>query len=143
MDLIYHRATTEDLEVLTRTRAVVLQEANGLPEDADMSRVETGAREYYRRALADGSHVAYLVYDGETLVGARRCQLLSGNAYLSKPDREESVHHEHDTRRHPTADGASPGAPWIFWWARPAGPAPPSPWRLRPWDGPCTRNTAL
>ena len=70
LDLIYHRATTEDLEVLTKTRAVVLREANGLPEDADMSRVETGAREYYRRALADGSHVAYLVYDGETLVGA-------------------------------------------------------------------------
>lgn len=70
MDLIYHRATAEDLEVLTRTRVVVLREANGLPADADMSQVEAQAREYYRRALADGSHAAYLVYDGERVVGA-------------------------------------------------------------------------
>ena len=58
MDLIYHRATAEDLEVLTRTRVVVLREANGLPANADMSQVEAQAREYYRRALADGSHAA-------------------------------------------------------------------------------------
>ena len=32
--------------------------------------MEAQTREYYRRALADGSHVAYLVYDGEALVGA-------------------------------------------------------------------------
>ena len=70
MELIYHRATAEDLEVLTKTRAVVLREANGLPGDADLSAVEAQTREYYRRALADGSYVAYLVYDGEALVGA-------------------------------------------------------------------------
>ncbi len=35
-----------------------------------MSNVEQESYEYYKRALASGEHIAYLVYDGESFVGA-------------------------------------------------------------------------
>lgn len=69
MELTWHRATEEALEVLAHSRAEVLRADNKLPETEDLSSHAAGARAYYQRALADGSHVAYLVYDGEALVG--------------------------------------------------------------------------
>lgn len=70
MDLIYKRALTDDLELLTETRIEVLLAANGLPEGTDMDRVRKETRRYYERALPDGSHVAYLVLDEGRFVGA-------------------------------------------------------------------------
>lgn len=70
MDLIYKRASTDDLELLTETRIEVLLAANGLPEGTDMDRVRKETRRYYERALPDGSHVAYLVLDEGRFVGA-------------------------------------------------------------------------
>ena len=70
MELDYHKATLEDLDLLVRTRIQVLLAANQLPEDTDMTAVETASRDYYRAALADGSHAAWLVFDGDTWIGA-------------------------------------------------------------------------
>lgn len=70
MDLTYKRASLEDLELLTETRIEVLLAANGLPEDTDMEQVRRETRLYYERALSDGSHVAYLVLEGDRFVGA-------------------------------------------------------------------------
>lgn len=70
MNFTYKTATIEDLEVLTRTRVEVLRAANKLDETVDMSLVERESREYYQKALADGSHVAVIVFDGEQFVGA-------------------------------------------------------------------------
>nr|WP_326185863.1 GNAT family N-acetyltransferase [uncultured Oscillibacter sp.] len=70
MELIYRRATAEDLDLLVRTRIEVLRAANGLDGAVDMSEVEAQSRDYYRRALAKGAHIAYLVFDGEELAGA-------------------------------------------------------------------------
>ena len=61
MELIYKRAALEDIDLLTETRIEVLRAANRLDADTDMSLVESESREYYQRALADGSHTAYLV----------------------------------------------------------------------------------
>lgn len=69
MNIIYKKATLDDLDLLTRTRIEVLRAANKLGSDVDMSIVESGSREYYKRALADGSHTAYLVFDGGVLWG--------------------------------------------------------------------------
>lgn len=66
----YRRATIEDLNELVRTRIKVLRAANKLDESVDMSEVERQSKGYYEKALADGSHTAYLVYDGDTFVGA-------------------------------------------------------------------------
>ena len=66
----YRRATIEDLDELVRTRIEVLRAANKLDERVDMSEVERQSRDYYTKALADGSHTAYLVYDGDKFVGA-------------------------------------------------------------------------
>jgi len=65
----YHRATLDDLDALTETRIRTLRAANNLPDTAEMPEVRENTREYYRSALADGSHVAYLVYDGNEVVG--------------------------------------------------------------------------
>lgn len=70
IDLRYKKASLDDLELLTKTRIQVLRAANRLDDSANMSEVEAESRAYYKRALADGTHTAYLVFDGETFVGA-------------------------------------------------------------------------
>ena len=66
----YKKATIEDLEVLVTTRIEVLRAANKLETDADMSEVERQSREYYSKALIDGAHTAYLVFDEGLFIGA-------------------------------------------------------------------------
>lgn len=70
MQIIYKRAAAEDIEQLTETRIRVLRAANKLSPDTDMSEVERQSYEYYRQALSDGTHIAYLVFDGSRFVGA-------------------------------------------------------------------------
>lgn len=64
------RATMEDIDELVRTRIIVLRAANKLSDDEDMSVVEEESYAYYRRALESGEHIAYLVYDNGSFVGA-------------------------------------------------------------------------
>ena len=66
----YKRATLNDLEELVRTRIIVLRAANKLDENTDMSEVERQSRDYYKKALTDGTHTAYLVYDNDRFIGA-------------------------------------------------------------------------
>ena len=66
----YKRATVENIDELVRTRLMVLRAANKLSENVDMSVVEQESFAYYKRALETGEHIAYLVYDNGTFVGA-------------------------------------------------------------------------
>lgn len=68
--LIWKKAGLSDLEMLVATRITVLRAANRLPDDTDMSEAEESSRKYYKMALSDRSHTAYLVFDGEDFVGA-------------------------------------------------------------------------
>ncbi len=68
--LSYRRADLSDLDTLTQVRVQVLRAANHLDESADMSLVEQESRRYYETSLDNGSHAAYLVYDGDQVVGA-------------------------------------------------------------------------
>ncbi len=70
MNLTYKRASLEDIDLLTETRIEVLRAANKLPGDVDMSEVERQSHDYYQKALRDGSHIAYLVFDENRFVGA-------------------------------------------------------------------------
>ena len=70
MGLDYRKATTDNLDILTKTRIEVLRAANGLDDNTNMSRVEKETRAYYENALANGSHTAYLVFDGDVFIGA-------------------------------------------------------------------------
>ena len=70
MKLSYKKATVEDIAVLTETRILVLRAANQLAEDVDMQAVKAETFKYYVEALANDTHVAYLVFDGEVFVGA-------------------------------------------------------------------------
>lgn len=70
MELRYIKASIDDLDILTETRIEVLRAANQLSEDADMSEVKEQSYQYYKKALCDGSHAAYLVFDGDKFVGA-------------------------------------------------------------------------
>lgn len=70
MELTYKKAELGDIEMLTRTRIEVLRAANQLDETADMAEVERQSYDYYRTALSDGSHVAYLVYCDGAFAGA-------------------------------------------------------------------------
>ena len=68
--LRYQKATTKDIELLTKTRITVLRAANKLSDDIDMSEVEKESYDYYKDALEHGTHTAYLVFDDEMCVGA-------------------------------------------------------------------------
>lgn len=63
MQLQYKRAAIEDITILTETRVEVLRAANQLPDDTDMNEVREQSHQYYKKALCDGAHVAYLVFD--------------------------------------------------------------------------------
>ena len=58
MELIYQRATMDDIDILTESRIRVLRAANQLSDDVDMAEVERESREYYMESLKDGSHTA-------------------------------------------------------------------------------------
>ena len=66
----YKKATIADIDELVRTRIIVLRASNKLSNDVDMSLVEKESYEYYKSALETGEHIAYLVYDNETFIGA-------------------------------------------------------------------------
>ena len=66
----YKKVTIADIDELVRTRIIVLRTANKLSNDVDMSLVEKESYEYYKSALETGEHIAYLVYDNETFIGA-------------------------------------------------------------------------
>lgn len=66
----YKKATMADIDELVRTRIIVLRAANKLSDDVDMSVVEKESYAYYKRALETGEHIAYLVYDNGTFIGA-------------------------------------------------------------------------
>ncbi len=70
MALEYRKATLDDLEILTETRIKVLRAANKLSDETDMSEVEKQSSEYYKNALKNGTHTAYLIFDGDAFVGA-------------------------------------------------------------------------
>lgn len=70
MKLTYKKATIEDIDVLTKTRIEVLRAANQLPDDTDMSEVEKQSYDYYKKALCDGTHIAYLIFDENRFAGA-------------------------------------------------------------------------
>lgn len=66
----YKRATIEDIAELVKTRIIVLRAANKLSDDMDMSVVEKESYAYYRHTIESGDHIAYLVYDNGTFIGA-------------------------------------------------------------------------
>lgn len=70
MNLIYKKATIADIDILTETRIEVLRAANQLSKEVDMGEVRRQSYDYYRTALGDGSHIAYLIFDGDTFAGA-------------------------------------------------------------------------
>ena len=70
MKLTYKKATIEDINLLTKSRIEVLKAANKLADDVDMAEVETQAQDYYKKALPNGTHTAYLVFDSDRFIGA-------------------------------------------------------------------------
>ena len=66
----YKRAGTEDIELLVKVRLEVLRAANHLSDDTQMAFVEQQSREYYEEFLQTGTHVAYLVFHEEKIIGA-------------------------------------------------------------------------
>lgn len=69
MNLTYKKATIEDIDILTETRIEVLRAANKLTRDTDMSEVKKQSYHYYKKALCDGTHIAYLIFDDSQFVG--------------------------------------------------------------------------
>lgn len=70
MNLIYKKATIEDINLLTKSRIEVLKAANRLADDVDMEEVEARSWDYYEKALSDRTHTAYLVFDSNRFIGA-------------------------------------------------------------------------
>ena len=69
MELTFRKATLEDLQQLLDIRIEALRAANDLDETADMSTVSAQIERYYTEALPKGQHDAFLIYNGEELIG--------------------------------------------------------------------------
>lgn len=65
-DLTYRKGTAQEVELLVSTRMEAMAAMHGVEMTAAL---EAQIRDYYARALTDGSHVAYLVYDGAIFAG--------------------------------------------------------------------------
>ena len=70
MNLIYQKAGISDINMLTKTRVQVLRAANRLDDSIDMGEMEKESYSYYAQSLVNGSHIAYLVFDGTKFVGS-------------------------------------------------------------------------
>lgn len=70
MELTYRFATIEDIDILVSTRMDILIDMLKLDPDTDMSELAAATRPYYEKAIADGSQIAVLVFDGDIFVGA-------------------------------------------------------------------------
>ncbi|MBR1815965.1 MAG: GNAT family N-acetyltransferase [Lachnospiraceae bacterium] len=70
MNLIYKKATIDDLETLLKTRIEVLRAANELEDDINMDKVKQESKKYYIKSLHNNMHTAYLVFDNDSFVGA-------------------------------------------------------------------------
>lgn len=64
------KATIGDIDELVQTRIIVLRAANKLSDDVDMTKVVKESYTYYKKALENGEHIAYLVYDNGKFIGA-------------------------------------------------------------------------
>lgn len=69
MEIIYKKATIDDLNILTETRIEVLKAANQLGNDVDMLEIKKQSMDYYQSAINDNTHVAYLIFDEDKFVG--------------------------------------------------------------------------
>ena len=63
-------ATLDDLDLLTASRVKVLRAANKLDDSVDMTEIKKESYNYYKKALADGTHFAILVMDDGNFIGA-------------------------------------------------------------------------
>lgn len=70
MNLTYKKAGLNDMDLLTESRIEVLRSANQLDADTDMTAIAKESYFYYKDAISNSEHIAYLVYDGKTFVGS-------------------------------------------------------------------------
>ena len=67
---VYKKATIKDIDVLTRTRILVLRAANNLSADTNMSEMQKQSYEYSLKSLKNNTHIAYLVFNENSIVGS-------------------------------------------------------------------------
>ena len=75
MSIHYKRLTENELDTFIELRICQLRE-EGATEDIDL---KPALLDYYNRHMADGTFVAWLAVDGETIVGT------SGMSFVEKP----------------------------------------------------------
>ena len=86
MELTFRTAGIGDLELLTESRLRAIRTYRHLSETAALPHgLPDAVRDYYRQALASGSHIALLALAGERL----------GDALLSQSRGSVRPYHEH------------------------------------------------
>ena len=79
-EFTYRLATINDIELLARTRVIFFAEGNTEINDSQKAALYENNKAYFKDAIKDGSFVAYLAYDGDTLAAT------SGiNFYMTPP----------------------------------------------------------
>jgi len=62
MGLIIQEATLQELDFLVETRLEVLHDVFSIPQDKDLSELAKASREYYKRGIPSGEHIACLAF---------------------------------------------------------------------------------
>ena len=68
-DVSIRRAEISELSILLRWRMEVLHAVFGLPEAEPLTALRAANEEYYRSALADGSHIACFAEQNDEIIG--------------------------------------------------------------------------
>ena len=65
----FRKATIEDIPLLIKCRLSLLHSAIGRGDEEKWHFVEKQIEQYYKSSILDGTHIAYLAFDGNTCVG--------------------------------------------------------------------------
>ena len=135
MEFVYKKGTVEDIDLLTETRIEVLRAANGLSDDEDMSEVREQSYRYYQKALCDGTHIAYLVFEKNRFAGAGGVSF-----YQVMP----TYHNTGGKKAYIMNMYTRPEYRRICWWERQRMRGLRRYlWRQRIWGGRCMKSTGL
>ncbi|MCL2863980.1 MAG: GNAT family N-acetyltransferase [Lachnospiraceae bacterium] len=70
MELVYKKASFNDIDLLVETRLEVLRAINRLNAAVDLKFFKDQSRAYFEKALKEDSHVAYVVFDNGQFIGS-------------------------------------------------------------------------
>lgn len=83
--ITYHLATIDDVELLTELRAAFVEDLAGKQKEDDVAMISEHLREYFKKAIAEGSYISWYAKLGEEAIGVGGMVLRQQPGSLKNP----------------------------------------------------------